>query len=85
MGRSPGFSWEVGKGEASKKKKNFFFFFHFLAQILEHSDHGQNVERLEGPSLVVAKLLSRKQGQETAGDGLGAGKGCPTQSLSWAK
>lgn len=59
MRRSPCLSWEVGKGEGVKG-----IFLCFLAQIPGCSDHGQNVERLKILSLVVAKLLSRKQGQE---------------------
>ena len=70
----------VGSGERRGVRGVFF---HFPAQIPGCSDHGQNVEKLEVPSVFVAKWLSGKWGQEAPRKGPRPGGW--HKGLSWAK
>ena len=61
LGSEEGSMLFVGSGERRGVRGVFF---HFPAQIPGCSDHGQNVEKLEVPSVFVAKWLNGKWGQE---------------------
>lgn len=80
LGSEEGSMLFVGSGERRGVRGVFF---HFPAQIPGCSDHGQNVEKLEVPSMFVAKWLSGKWGQEAPRKGPRPGGW--HKGLSWAK
>lgn len=68
-GRPPCVSWEVGEGDGSREYFCVFFLKYLGVPILTGT-----LKSLQVPSLVPAKLLSRKRGQEATSEGPGPGK-----------